>query len=306
MWRRLAALAMLSVVALSATACAQDEVTVALDWFPNANHTGLYLAMDRGYFSDEGIAIKVYTPDDPATILATVGSDKDEFGIEYQVGVLLARAQGVPVVSVAGIVQHPLNSVMALQESGITRPRDLVGRTVGYPGIATDPPLLRTMLEFDGVPPDQAQAVVDSMVNVGYDLVPRAHQQARGRHRRRVLDPRIDLGAEPGLSSRHHADGGVRRARLLRAGAGDQRANAAVRVGAGAALRARAEARLRGGRRGPPGRRRDHAAAGPGGGPRHRPARRAASGAPVGGGGRAALRLADRGEVGANGRLDEG
>ena len=172
MWRRIAALAMLSVVALGATACAQDEVTVALDWFPNANHAGLYLAMERGYFKDEGIAIKVYTPDDPSTILATVGSNQDEFGFEYQVGVLLARAQGVPVVSIAGIVQHPLNSVMALQESGITRPRDLVGRTVGYPGIATDPPLLRTMLEFDGVPPEEAQAVVDSMVNVGYDLTP--------------------------------------------------------------------------------------------------------------------------------------
>ena len=43
---------------------------------------------------------------------------------------------------------------------------------MGYPGIATDPPLLRTMLEFDGVPPEQAQAVVDGMVNVGFDLIP--------------------------------------------------------------------------------------------------------------------------------------
>ena len=107
MRRRIAALAMLLLVALSATACAQDEVTLALDWFPNANHAGLYLAMERGYFTDEGIALKVYTPDDPATILATVGANKDEFGFEYQVGVLLARAQDVPVVSIAGIVQHP-------------------------------------------------------------------------------------------------------------------------------------------------------------------------------------------------------
>jgi putative hydroxymethylpyrimidine transport system substrate-binding protein len=173
---RLPALLVLALATIVAVACGggddKDKVTLALDWFPNANHTGLYLAMERGYFKDEGIALKVYTPDDPATILATVGSDKDEFGFEYQVGVLLARAQGVPVVSIAGIVQHPLNSVMALQESGITRPRDLVGRTVGYPGIATDPPLLRTMLEFDGVPPEQAQAVVDGMVNVGFDLIP--------------------------------------------------------------------------------------------------------------------------------------
>ena len=306
MWRRLAALAMLSVMALSASACAQDEVTVALDWFPNANHTGLYLAMERGYFKDEGIALKVYTPDDPATILATVGSDKDEFGFEYQVGVLLARAQGVPVVSIAGIVQHPLNSVMALQESGITRPRDLVGRTVGYPGIATDPPLLRTMLEFDGVPPEQAQAVVDGMVNVGFDLIPA------------LISKRVDavVGAywtHESISAQNQGFPVVVM-RMEEWGVPDfyelvlvtSERNAANGVGAGAALRASSEARLRGGGRRPPGGRRDTAAACPGGGPQDRPSGRTASGPSVGGGGGASLRLADCGEVGANDRLDEG
>jgi len=152
--------------------CGEDKVTLALDWFPNANHTGLYLAMERGYFEEEDIDLQVYTPDDPATILATVGADKDDFGFEYQVGVLLARGQGVPVVSVAAIVQHPLNSVMALESSGIKRPRDLVGKTVGYPGIPTDPPLLRTMLEADNLSESAAKDVVDGMVNVGFDLVP--------------------------------------------------------------------------------------------------------------------------------------
>jgi len=152
--------------------CGEDKVTLALDWFPNANHTGLYLAMERGYFEEEDIDLQVYTPDDPATILATVGADKDDFGFEYQVGVLLARGQGVPVVSVAAIVQHPLNSVMALESSGIKRPRDLVGKTVGYPGIPTDPPLLRTMLEADNLSESAAKDVVDGMVNVGFALVP--------------------------------------------------------------------------------------------------------------------------------------
>ena len=175
--RRLPLLALAVVALLVGAACADDEgeltrVRLALDWFPNANHAGLFLALERDYFAEEGIALSVYTPDDPATILATVGAGKDDFGFEYQMGVLLARDQGVPVVSLAGIVQHPLNSVMALKSSGIERPRDLVGKTVGYPGIATDPPLLRTMLVADGVSPEEADALVERMVNVGFDLVP--------------------------------------------------------------------------------------------------------------------------------------
>ena len=165
-------LTLLMLISVISVSCGEDKVTLALDWFPNANHTGLYVAMDRGYFDEEGIELQVYTPDDPATILATVGADKDDFGFEYQVGVLLARGQGVPVVSVAAIVQHPLNSVMALESSDIKRPRDLVGKTVGYPGIPTDPPLLRTMLEADHVSESAIQEVIDGMVNVGFDLVP--------------------------------------------------------------------------------------------------------------------------------------
>jgi len=165
-------LGLLMLTAMFSISCGEEKVTLALDWFPNANHTGLYLAMERGYFEEEGIDLQVYTPDDPSTILATVGADKDDFGFEYQVGVLLARGQGVPVVSVAAIVQHPLNSVMALESSGIKSPRDLVGKTVGYPGIPTDPPLLRTMLEADNLSESAAIDVVDGMVNVGFDLVP--------------------------------------------------------------------------------------------------------------------------------------
>ena len=92
----------------------------------------------------------LYTPVDPSTVLQTVGSGTDDFGISYQPDVLLARAQGVPVVSVAGLVPHPLNSVIALKSSGITRPRDLVGKKVGYPAIPTNEPLLGTMLKTDG------------------------------------------------------------------------------------------------------------------------------------------------------------
>ena len=72
------------------------------------------------------------------------------------------------MVSVAGLMQHPLNSVMVLRSSGITRPRDLVGKKVGYPSIPTNEPLLGTMLKTDS-----ARGLQDvALVNVGFDLVP--------------------------------------------------------------------------------------------------------------------------------------
>ncbi len=161
------------LLAAAATACGgQDKdsvsVTMALDWYPNSNHLGLFIAEKKGYFEDEGLDVTLYTPVDPSTVLLTVGSGKDDFGISYQPDILLARAQGVPIVSVAGIVQHPLNSVMALRSSGITRPGDLVGKKVGYPGIPTNEPLLDTMLKSDG-----ARGLEDvELVNVGFDLAP--------------------------------------------------------------------------------------------------------------------------------------
>ncbi len=148
----------------------EDTVTVqlALDWYPNSNHIGLFVAQEQGYFEDEGLDVTMYTPVDPSTVLQTVGAGEDDFGISYQPELLLARAQGVPVVSVTGIAQHPLNSVMTLESSGITRPRDLVGKTVGYPGIPTNEPLLDTMLKADG-----ATGLEDvKLVDVSFDLVP--------------------------------------------------------------------------------------------------------------------------------------
>lgn len=148
---------------------AQDlqKVSIALDWYPNANHAGLYLAQERGYFADAGLEVELYTPSDPTVVLQTVGAGRDDFGISYQTDVLLARAEGVPVVSVAALVQHPLMGVMALKDSGIARPADLVGKTVGYPGIPSQQAFLQTMLESDGASIDEID-----LINVDFNLVP--------------------------------------------------------------------------------------------------------------------------------------
>ena len=233
----LAAVALILATAVFAAACGggdngKDKVRLALDWFPNANHAGLFVSLDKGYFEEEGIEVDYYTPADPSVILQTVGAGKDDFGFEYQIGVLLARGQDIPVRAVAGVVQHPLNSVMALTESGITRPGDLVGKKVGYPGIATDPPILDTMLKYDG-----ARGLEDvELVNVGFDLVPA------------LISKQVDAivgaywthesisAAKQGFPLPRHADGGMGSTRLLRAGDCHQRENGQRRPRPGEAV----------------------------------------------------------------------
>ena len=144
-----------------------ETISIALDWYPNANHAGLYLAQERGYYAEAGLAPDFYTPSDPTTVLQTVGAGRDTFGISYQTDVLLARAAGVPVVSVMALVQTPLQGIMVLTNSGITRPGDLVGKTIGYPGIPSQEAFLATMLEDDGATIDDVE-----LVNIGFDLVP--------------------------------------------------------------------------------------------------------------------------------------
>lgn len=143
------------------------NVKLALDWYPNANHAGLFVALEKGYFTETGLEINMYTPVDPSTVNQSVAAGADHFGINYQPDLLLARARGVPIVSIAALVQHPLNSVQSLKSSGITRPKDLVGRKVGYPGIPLNESLLDTMLKSDGVQGGIAEV---ELVNVGFNL----------------------------------------------------------------------------------------------------------------------------------------
>ena len=91
----------LSVITLFLIGCGQGapaeltKVSIALDWFPWANHSGLYVAQDKGYFAEEGLDVNIYVPGDPSTVLQTVAAGRDDFGISYQPELLIARDKGV-------------------------------------------------------------------------------------------------------------------------------------------------------------------------------------------------------------------
>lgn len=141
------------------------KVTIMLDWVPNTNHTGLYVAQDQGYFADEGLDVEIATPAE-TTANQLVGAGKAEFGISSQEYVTQARAEGVPIVSIAAVMQHNTSGFAAPKEKNITSPKDFVGKTYGGWGTPIENAFLETVLEMDGVQVDQLEDKVN-VVNVG-------------------------------------------------------------------------------------------------------------------------------------------
>lgn len=144
------------------------KISVALDWLPYAMHAGLYVAKERSYFAEEGIDIDIHAPADAATILQTVAQGRDTFGLSTEPDVLVARAENIPVVSIAAMTQGPLYAIMVLDESDITRPRDLKDKRVGHAGLPLERLLLDTVFKHDGL----ANGIDDvKFINVGYDAL---------------------------------------------------------------------------------------------------------------------------------------
>ncbi|UQZ36413.1 ABC transporter substrate-binding protein [Paenibacillus sp. PK3_47] len=143
------------------------KLTIMLDWYPNAVHSFLYAAREKGYFAEEGLDVEIQMPADSNDALKLVASGKVDLALSYQPQVLMARAEQIPVQSLAALVRHPLNHLLVPQDSGITSPKDLAGKNAGYSSIPLYEAMLRTMVKHDGADPDSL-----NMIDVGFDLVP--------------------------------------------------------------------------------------------------------------------------------------
>jgi len=122
-------IALLFAVLLCVTGCSRTDGTirVLLDWTPNTNHTGLFVALDKGWFTEAGLNVTItQPPEDEALVL--VASGKAEFGVTFQesMGPAIAKESGaLPVTAVAAIISHNTSGIMSLKETGILRPGDL-------------------------------------------------------------------------------------------------------------------------------------------------------------------------------------
>ncbi len=125
------------------------NVTVVLDWTPNTNHTGLYVADALGYFKAEGLEVKILQPAG-GTAEQLVATGKAQFGISYQESVTFARIQSLPIVSIAAIIQHNTSGFAALKSKGIKRPKDWAGKNYGGWGSPVEEATLKALIEKDG------------------------------------------------------------------------------------------------------------------------------------------------------------
>ncbi|MBO8137438.1 MAG: ABC transporter substrate-binding protein [Desulfotomaculum sp.] len=126
-----------------------EKITVMLDWVPNTNHTGLYAALEKGWYKEQGLDVEIISPTEGGTT-QLVAANKADFGVSYQEDVTMARANDVPVVSIAAVIQHNTSGFASKKEDNITSPKDFEGKRYGGWGSPTEEAVIRAIMENAG------------------------------------------------------------------------------------------------------------------------------------------------------------
>jgi NitT/TauT family transport system substrate-binding protein len=139
----------------------RDRVTLALDWVPNTNHAGIYVAQAKGYLEREGIDLRIL-PYSGANTDVLVASGKADLGISFVPSLLVSRASGLRIRSVADVLKRNEEALAVLADSRFKRPRDLSHSTYGGFGAPFEAPLWGAIIRADGGTPDFRSATLDT------------------------------------------------------------------------------------------------------------------------------------------------
>ena len=161
--RRLVLMAAVLLAVTFVAACGDGPKTLTpvklmLDWVPNTNHTGIYVARDKGYFEEAGLDVEILEPGEVYPEAAVAGGAAD-FGISFQENVTLARAEGGPIVSVAAVMQHNTSGFASLRTLGVTDPAGFAGLRYGAYGSPSEAPTLRALMQNAGADFSRLQMV---------------------------------------------------------------------------------------------------------------------------------------------------
>lgn len=148
-----AAASMSLIVSVPAFAQAQEPeaITFVLDWTPNTNHTGLYVALEKGYFEDQGLTVEiVQPPEDGADAL--VASGKAQFGVSFQDTMApgVAGDNALPTTAVAALIQHNTSGIVSRKGEGMDRPRGLEGHKYATWDTPIELAMIKNVVEADG------------------------------------------------------------------------------------------------------------------------------------------------------------
>jgi putative hydroxymethylpyrimidine transport system substrate-binding protein len=145
----------------------RQPFSLTLDFYPNPDHAGIYMAQKLGYFEEAGLDVNITAPSDPAAPIKQVAAGRTDLAISYEPEVALARDQGLDVVAVGALVNRPLTSMIWLRKSGIKGVAGLKGKTIATAGIPYQDAFLKTILARVHLTPDDVKSV-----NVGFGLLP--------------------------------------------------------------------------------------------------------------------------------------
>jgi putative hydroxymethylpyrimidine transport system substrate-binding protein len=167
----------LLAVALGLAACGKKSedttgteaqpLSLTLDFYPNPDHAGIYMAQKLGYFEEAGLDVSINAPSDPAAPIKLVAAGRSDLAVSYEPEVALARDQGLDVVAIGALVNRPLTSLIWLKSSGIKGVGSLKGKTIATAGIPYQDAFLKTILSRAHLTPTDVKSV-----NVGFGLLP--------------------------------------------------------------------------------------------------------------------------------------
>ncbi len=127
------------------------EITLVLDWTPNTNHTGFYVAVNEGFYEEEGLKVNiVQPPEDGATTM--VASGQAEFGVDFQdyLAPVYTSDENIPITAVAAMIQHNTSGLISLKEDNINSPKDLEGKNYATWDLPVEKAMMQNIVEADG------------------------------------------------------------------------------------------------------------------------------------------------------------
>jgi putative hydroxymethylpyrimidine transport system substrate-binding protein len=144
-----------------------ERFTLALDFYVNPDHAGIYTALEDGFFEEAGLEVEPQVPSDPSAPIRQVAAGRVDLAISYEPELLLARDQGLPVTAVAALVPQPLTSLIWTEDSGLKRVADLRGKRIATAGIPYQAAFLEEILDRENMTTDDVE-----QVDVGFGLLP--------------------------------------------------------------------------------------------------------------------------------------
>lgn len=146
---------------------ASEKISVVLDWFVNPDHGPLFIALEKGFFSRQGLDVSFHVPSNPNDPPKLVAAKNADIAVSYQPQHYLHVDQGLPLVRIATLVATPLNTLVVLEDSDIKNLAQLNGKTVGYSIGGFETVILKVMLESQDLSLDAVK-----LVNVNFSLSP--------------------------------------------------------------------------------------------------------------------------------------